>query len=82
MGEAGANGAQVDFTARDQQLEGEIAVDTISSLNMVLTGASNFTGAINIIENDQGGSAAADNAVVTIESGSTWTLTGNSKHAI
>lgn len=77
-GEAGANGAQVDFTARDQQLEGEIAVDTISSLNMVLTGASNFTGAINIIENDQGGSAATDNAVVTIESGSTWTLTGNS----
>lgn len=77
-GAAGANGAQVEFTAQDQQLAGDIAVDSISSLNMVLAGESSFTGAITVVENAQGGSAVADNAVVTVESGSTWTLTGNS----
>ena len=45
-GTAAANGAQVEFTAQDQHLAGDIAV--------------------------------ADNAVVTVESGSTWMLTGNS----
>lgn len=77
-GTAGANGAQVEFTAQDQQLAGDIVVDSISSLNMVLAGESSFTGAITVVENAQGGSAVADNAVVTVESGSTWTLTGNS----
>ena len=77
-GTAGANGAQVEFTAQDQQLAGDIAVDSISSLNMVLAGESSFTGAITVVENAQGGSAVADNAMVTVESGSTWTLTGNS----
>ena len=56
----------------------DLVVDSISSLNMVLAGESSFTGAITVVENAQGGSAVADNAVVTVESGSTWTLTGNS----
>lgn len=36
-----------------------------------------FTGTINIDENEEGGEAVSDNAVVTIEEGSTWTLTGD-----
>lgn len=76
-GTAGANGAQVTFTADDQILEGDIKVDSISTLNMTLSGNSTFTGTINIDENEEGGEAVSDNAVVTIEEGSTWTLTGD-----
>ena len=76
-GTAGANGAQVTFTADDQTLEGDIRVDSISTLNMTLSENSTFTGTINIDENEEGGEAVSDNAVVTIEEGSTWTLTGD-----
>lgn len=76
-GTAGQNGAQVEFTADGQVLEGDIAVDTISALDMTLSNGSAFTGTINIIDNEQGGTAVDDNAAVTIEEGSTWTLTGN-----
>lgn len=71
------NGAQVTFTADDQTLEGDIRVDSISTLNMTLSGNSTFTGTINIDENEEGDEAVSDNAVVTIEEGSTWTLTGD-----
>ena len=76
-GTAGSNGAQVEFTADDQTLEGDIIVDTISTLNMTLSGNSTFTGTINIVDNADGGTAVSDNAVVTIEKGSTLTLTGD-----
>ena len=76
-GTAGANGAQVTFTADVQTLEGDIRVDSISTLNMTLSRNSTFTGTINIDENEEGGEAVSDNAVVTIEEGSTWTLTGD-----
>ena len=76
-GTAGSNGAQVEFTADGQTLTGDIVVDTISTLTMALKNGSSFTGTINIIDNAEGGTAVSDNAVVTIESGCTWTLTGN-----
>ena len=76
-GKAGANGAQVEFTASNQTLNGDITVDTVSTLNMTLTDSSDFTGTINIIDNAQNGTAVDNNAVVTIDSDSTWTLTGN-----
>ena len=76
-GTAGSNGAQVEFTADNQTLNGDIVVDTISTLNMTLTNGSSFTGTINIVDNAQNGTAVSNNAVVTIESGCTWTLTGD-----
>ena len=76
-GTAGSNGAQVEFTADGQTLNGDIVVDTISTLNMKLTNGSSFTGTINIVDNAQNGTAVSNNAVVTIESGCTWTLTGD-----
>ena len=76
-GAAEANGAQVEFTADAQTLEGDIVVDTISTLDLTLKNGSSFTGTVNIIENAEGGAAVSDNAVVTIESGCTWTLTGD-----
>ncbi len=76
-GTAGANGANVTFIAEDQTLEGSIVVDSISTLDMTLTGTSTFTGTINIVDNEEGGTAVANNAVVTIGSNCTWTLTGD-----
>lgn len=76
-GSAGANGAQVEFTADAQTLDGDVVVDTISTLDFALTNNSTFTGTINIIDNAEGGTAVDNNAVVTIEKGSTWTLTGD-----
>ena len=76
-GTAGANGAQVDFTADAQALDGDIVVDTISTLNMTLTNGSSFTGTVNIVDNAEGGDAVSDNAVITIGSGCVWTLTGD-----
>ena len=76
-GTAGSNGAQVEFTADAQMLEGNILVDTISTLDLTLQNGSSFTGTINIVDNAEGGASVSDNAVVTIESGCTWTLTGD-----
>ena len=76
-GTAGENGAQVTFTADGQTLSGDITVDTISTLDLTLKNGSAFTGTINIVENAAGGTAVDDNAVVTLEKGSTWTLTGD-----
>ena len=76
-GTAGSNGAQVEAAFDSQTIEGDIVVDTISTLDLTLSGTSSFTGTINIVDNTQGGTAVDNNAVVTIEKGCTWTLTGN-----
>lgn len=76
-GTAGANGANVNFTADAQVLTGDITVDTISTLNMAMTGGTAFTGTINVVENEAGGTAVEDNVVLTIDEGCTWTLTGD-----
>ena len=76
-GTAGSNGAQVEFTADSQTLSGNIIVDSISTLNMTFKGNSTFTGTINITENNEKGTAVSDNAVITLEGGSVWNLTGN-----
>lgn len=78
-GTAGKNGAQVVFNAKSQQISGKIVVDDISTLKMTLSQNSTFTGAINIAENAAGGTKVENNAVITVESGSCWNLTGNCK---
>ena len=76
-GTAGSNGAQVELTAQAQTLEGNIFVDTISTLNLTLEDGTEFTGSVNILDNAQRGTAVDNNAVVTISEGCTWTLTGD-----
>ena len=76
-GTAGSNGAQVEFAADGQTLAGDIIVDTISNLTMTMKNGSTFTGTINIIDNAESGTAVSDNAIVAIENGCTWNLTGN-----
>ena len=76
-GTAGKNGAQVTFTADAQTLDGDIEVDSISTLDLTLKNSSTFTGTINIVDNADGGTAVENNAVVTIEKGGKWVLTGD-----
>ena len=76
-GTAGQNGGQVTMTLDDMALTGDIVVDKISTLDLTLSGNTTYEGSINIVDNAEGGTAVDDNAVVTVESGSTWKLTGN-----
>lgn len=77
-GSAGSNGGSVVMTCDAQTLEGDIVVDTISTLDLALENGSSLTGSITIAENAEGGAAVENNAVVTIGEGCTWTLTGDS----
>ena len=76
-GSAGSNGAQVEFTADGQNIDGDIIVDSISTLEMTLTNGSCFTGRISIAANLAGSTAVENNAVITIGEGCTWKLTGD-----
>ncbi|MCD7854190.1 MAG: S-layer homology domain-containing protein [Clostridiales bacterium] len=76
-GTAGANGAQAELSVSSQELEGDIVVDTISTLDFELADGSVLTGTINITDNEQGGTAVSDNAVIKIDSSSVWNLTGD-----
>lgn len=76
-GSAGSNGADVTLSAYDETLNGNIDVDAISSLDLYLTEASTYTGAINSVANESG--ATGDGEInVTLDSGSTWVVTGDS----
>ncbi len=70
-GTQGANGGDVILTAQNQTIEGNILVDSISTLDFTLQDNSSFTGAIN--PDGEEGSVA-----VTLDDTSVWTLTGDS----
>ena len=76
-GQAGSNGAQVEFTADGQDINGDIIVDSISTLDMTLTNGSCFTGRISIAANLTGSAPVENNAVITIGEGCIWKLTGD-----
>jgi len=76
-GSAGSNGGQAEVTLEDQEITGDILVDTISTLDLTLKGDTVLTGTINIFENEDGGEAVDDNCVITIEEGAVWNLTGD-----
>ena len=70
-GKEGSNGGQVTLNAANQTINGDILVDSISTLNLYLKSGSSFTGAVN--PDGQEGEV-----YVEIESGSTWMLTADS----
>ncbi|MBR3000628.1 MAG: hypothetical protein IKF39_06470 [Oscillospiraceae bacterium] len=70
-GTEGSNGGHVILTASDQEMNGDILVDEVSTLNLYLNDGSSFTGSINP-DGEEG------EVYVEIEDGSTWTLTGDS----
>lgn len=73
-GSAGSNGATVRFTAIEQELEGTIEADTISSVDVHLTDSSTWTGTARISENVSGSSSEAPLAV-NVDATSTWVVT-------
>lgn len=76
-GKAGANGGRARFTVQNQQMEGNILVDSISRLSMTLGKNSRWDGALLQETNDQGHDKDAG-ADLTIEKGATWTMTADS----
>ena len=76
-GKAGANGGRARFTVQNQQMEGNILVDSISHLTMTLGRNSDWTGALLQEKNDQGHDKDAG-ADLTIEKGATWNMTADS----
>lgn len=66
-GSTGSNGGQAELNTENEKIGGNVIVDSISSLNWTLKNTE-FEGAIN----------STGNTTVTIDSGSTWTLIGDS----
>lgn len=76
-GESGANGADCDFTAISQDMEGSVIWDTISQLDFYMTDGSNLTGAI-IDDESFAGNGRDGYCNVYVSDDSTWTVTGDS----
>ncbi len=71
-GTAGANGGKCTFQASAQNLNGDIHVNSISTLNLSLSESSTFNGSINA------DGVTAKTLAVTLDASSTWTLTADS----
>ena len=69
-GNEGSNGGHLTLSAKKQEINGDMVIDEISSLNLYLTDSSSFTGAVNMADGGE--------VYVELADGSTWTLTGNS----
>lgn len=78
MGAAGSNGAQADVLCRQQELSGDIEVDSISSLNLTLTEKSTYTGKTKISTNAVNTSPSDNPITVNLSKNSKWIMTGNS----
>lgn len=76
-GESGANGADCDFTAISQDMEGSVIWDTISQLDFYMTDGSNLIGAI-IDDESFAGNGGDGYCNVYVSDDSTWTVTGDS----
>ncbi len=74
-GATGENGAQCTFTAIDQALEGNVVWDSISTLDLYLTGESALTGAFVYTTRFGEGDGYAN---LYIADGSEWVVTGDS----
>ena len=66
-GNNGTNGGTVNLTTSNEELSGDVIVDSISALTWNMK-STTFNGAIN----------STGNTTVNIESGSTWSLSGDS----
>ncbi len=76
-GSTGANGADTDFTAVNQIMNGNIIWDSISNLDMYLQQGSVLTGAV-IDDETYAGNGGSGYANLSIDSDSKWIVTGDS----
>lgn len=70
-GTSGSNGGIVTLNAKNQKIDGDAIVDSISTLDLVLSDGSSYSGTIN-------GDNTAKKLAVKLDSSSTLTLTGDS----
>lgn len=76
-GESGNNGADCDFTAISQDMEGDVIWDSISQLDFYMTDGSDLTGAI-VDDESFAGNGGDGYCNVYVSDDSTWTVTGDS----
>ena len=76
-GTAGSNGAIAAFTGINQDLEGNVEVDTISTVDFFLRDGSTWEGASDIVDNAKT-STNAEHLNVYIDSTSEWIVTDDS----
>lgn len=76
-GSSGSNGADCNFTASSQTMEGDVIYDSISNLDFYLTNGSIITGAF-VDDETYAGDGGDGEANLYIDSDSTWIVTGDS----
>ncbi len=76
-GTSGANGATCNFTAVQQEMNGDVIWDSISQLDFYILDGSSLTGAV-IDDETYAGSGGSGYATVYVDESSTWTVTGDS----
>lgn len=76
-GTSGSNGADCNFTASSQTMEGDVIYDSISNLDFYLTKGSVITGAF-VDDETYAGEGGDGSANLYIGSDSTWIVTGDS----
>ncbi len=76
-GQAGANGANCTFTANNQEMEGKIIYDSISTLDFYMTEGSSLKGMF-VDDETYAGEGGDGYCNVYISKDSTWTVTGDS----
>lgn len=77
-GKSGANGADCEFTADSQKMEGKILWDSISKLDFQMKNGSSLTGAF-IQDESNAGDGGDGYCNVAIDASSTWTVTADSR---
>lgn len=80
-GKTGANGADCDFTAISQQMNGDVIWDSISTLDLYLTDGSTLTGAV-IDDESCAGDGGSGYSRVVIDETSFWIVTGDSSVSV
>lgn len=77
-GSTGSNGADCTFTAENQQMDGNIVWDSISTLDLYLVGSSTLEGAI-VDDETWAGNGGNGYCNVYIDEDSVWTVTDDSE---
>ncbi len=77
-GSSGKNGADCNFTAIDQEMEGDVIWDSISQLDFYMTEGSSLTGAF-VNDESWAGDGGDGYANLYVSDDSTWVVTGDSE---
>ena len=77
-GTTGANGSQCTFTAKEQEMQGDVVWDSISTLDFYMMDGSSLTGAV-VDDETYAGNGGTGYCNLYISKDSVWTVTGDSQ---